>query len=367
VSVPHLGLLPHDAATHRRGVSIARDLFRSVSDMVQRRQAAPEHLPTVAVLVLPDVVPFDLVIPDFIFGDPKPHGGVLYYRMLLCGVTPGLVPMVRGIPVGVSHGLEVLGEADTIVIPGRSPADTPLPDGVAEALRAAADRGARLVSICTGSFVLAAAGLLDGRRATTHWAHADNFSRKYPKVSVDARVLYVEDGPVLTSAGMAAGIDLCLHVVRSDHGAEVANAIARRMVVPPHRTGGQAQFIEQPVPVTRDETLQRTQAWALERLHEPLTVEQLAEHSNMSPRHFARRFQSELGTAPLRWLLAERVRLAQRLLEQTDLPVQRIAEKAGFGSAIALRRHFTREVGTTPLEYRLVFRGVKPGPQGRVG
>jgi transcriptional regulator GlxA family with amidase domain len=328
--------------------------------MVQRRQApSPEELQTVAVLVLPDVVPFDLVIPDFVFGDPKPHGGVLYYRMLLCGVSPGLVPMVRGIPVGVSHGLDVLAEADTIVIPGRSPADSPLPEGVAEALRDAADRGARLVSICTGSFVLAAAGLLDGRRATTHWAHADNLSRKYPKVTVDPRVLYVEDGPVLTSAGMAAGIDLCLHVVRSDHGAEVANAIARRMVVAPHRTGGQAQFIEQPVPVTRDQTLQRAQAWALERLQEPLTVEDLARHANMSSRHFTRRFHTELGTAPLKWLLGERVRLAQRLLEQTDLPVQRIAERAGFGSAIALRRHFTREVGTTPLEYRLVFRGAR--------
>lgn len=341
-------------------MSVARDHFRSVSDMVHRApHPAPDDLQTVAVLVLPNVVPFDLVIPDFIFGDTKPHGGVAYYRMLMCGLAPGLVPMVHDIPVGVSHGLEVLDDADTIVIPGRSPADTPVPDDVVGKLRSAADRGARLVSICTGSFVLAAAGLLDGRRATTHWAHAENLSRKYPRVSVDPRVLYVEDGPILTSAGMAAGIDLCLHVVRKDHGAEVANAIARRMVVPPHRTGGQAQFIEQPVPVTRDESLQRTQAWALERLHEPLTVEHLARHANMSARHFARRFHAELGIAPLRWLLSERVRLAQRLLEQTDLSVQRIAERAGFGSAISLRRHFGRELGTTPLDYRLVFRGAR--------
>lgn len=342
-------------------MSVARDHFRSVSDMVQRsrQSTAPTDLQMVAVLVLPDVVPFDLVIPDFVFGDTKPHGGVAYYRMVLCGIEPGLVPMVHNIPVGVSHGLEMLDEADTIVIPGRSPADTPVPEEVIRKLRAAADRGARLVSICTGSFVLAAAGLLDGRRATTHWAHAENLSRKYPRVSVDPRVLYVEDGPILTSAGMAAGIDLCLHVVRKDHGAQIANAIARRMVVAPHRTGGQAQFIEQPVPVTRDESLQRIQAWALERLHEPLTVEQLAREANMSARHFARRFQSELGIAPLRWLLSERVRLAQRLLEQTDLSVQRIAERAGFGSAISLRRHFARELGTTPLDYRLVFRGAK--------
>lgn len=342
-------------------VSVGCDHYRSLSDMVRRSRPStpPADLQLVAVLVLPDVVPFDLAIPDFVFGDTKPHGGVAYYRMLLCGVEPGLLPMVHNIPVGVSHGLEVLDEADTIVIPGRSPADSPVPEAVVQKLRAAADRGARFVSICTGSFVMAAAGLLDGRRATTHWAHADNLSRKYPRVSVDPRVLYVEDGPILTSAGMAAGIDLCLHVVRKDHGAQVANAIARRMVVAPHRTGGQAQFIDQPVPVTRDESLQRIQAWALERLHEPLTVEQLARAANMSARHFARRFQSELGIAPLRWLLSERVRLAQRLLEQTDLPVQRIAERAGFGSAVSLRRHFARELRTTPLDYRLVFRGAK--------
>lgn len=329
--------------------------------MAQRsvpRPSEPRALHTVAVLVLPDVVPFDLVIPGQIFGDTRPHNGVAYYRMLLCGAEPGLVPMSGGVPIGVPLGVEALREADTIVIPGRSGADAPVPDHVLQALRDAAARGARLVSICTGAFVLAAAGVLDGRRATTHWAHTGRLSSLYPKAAVDPKVLYVDDGSVLTSAGMAAGIDLCLHVVRADHGAEVANAIARRMVVPPHRTGGQAQFIEQPVPVTRDRALQRTQAWALERLNEPLTVEHLARHANMSPRHFTRRFQAELGIAPLRWLLHERVRLAQRLLEQTDLSVQRIAERAGFGSTIALRRHFAREAGTTPLEYRRVFRGV---------
>lgn len=326
----------------------------------QPRPDGPKHLQTVAVLVLPNVVPFDLVIPDFIFGDTKPHGGVAYYRLVMCAATPGLVPMVGGMPVGVPAGLEALEDADTIVIPGRSPADGPLPEGVVDALRAAHKRGARMLSICTGAFVLGAAGMLDGRKVTTHWAHAENLGRLYPRASIDPRVLYVEDDGVFTSAGMAAGIDLCLHVVRSDHGAEVAAAIARRMVVPPHRSGGQAQYIEQPVPITRDQTLQRIQEWALERLHEPLTIESLAKQANMSPRHFTRRFQSELGTAPLRWLLRERVRLAQRLLEQTDLPVQRIAERAGFGSAIALRRHFTRESGTTPLEYRRTFRGEDP-------
>jgi transcriptional regulator GlxA family with amidase domain len=325
-------------------------------DMPQRpdRNGA---LHTVAVLVLPDVVPFDLVIPAQIFGDTKPHGGRAYYRVLLCAEAPGLVPMAGGVPVAVPLGLEALREADTVVVPGRATADAPVPEPVVAALREAAVRGARLVSICTGAFVLAEAGALDGRRATTHWAHTGRLAELCPGAAVDPRVLYVDDGQVLTSAGMAAGIDLCLHVVRADHGAEVANAIARRMVVAPHRAGGQAQFIEQPVPVTRDTTLQLVQAWALERLHEPLTVEALAREANMSPRHFARRFQAELGTAPLRWLLHERVRLAQRLLEQTDLPVQRIAERAGFGSAIALRRHFAREAGTTPLAYRQTFRG----------
>jgi transcriptional regulator GlxA family with amidase domain len=324
--------------------------------MVQRPDRDGD-LHTVAVLVLPDVVPFDLVIPAQVFGDTKPHGGRAYYRMLLCAEVPGLVPMAGDVPIAVPLGLEALGEADTVVVPGRAVADAPVPEPVVAALREAAARGARLVSICTGAFVLAAAGALDGRRATTHWAHTGRLAELCPRAAVDPKVLYVDEGPVLTSAGMAAGIDLCLHLVRVDHGAEVANAIARRMVVAPHRTGGQAQFIEQPVPVTRDTTLQRVQVWALERLHEPLTVEALAREANMSPRHFARRFQAELGTAPLRWLLHERVRLAQRLLEQTDLPVQRIAERVGFGSAIALRRHFAREAGTTPLEYRRVFRG----------
>ena len=332
-------------------MSARRDDFRSRSDM--------RGLHAVAVLALPDVVPFDLVIGAQVFGDSKPHGGVPRYRMLLCGPAPGLVPMAGGVPIGVPLGLDALEEADTVVIPGRSEADAPVPDPVLAALEAAARRGARLLSICTGAFVLGEAGVLDGHRATTHWAHTDRLATRYPRATVDPRVLYVDEGAVLTSAGMAAGIDLCLHAVRHDHGAEVANAIARRMVVAPHRTGGQAQFIEQPVPVTRDSMLQRTQSWALARLGEPLTVEAMARQANTSVRHFTRRFRAEFGTTPLEWLLTERVRLAQRLLEQTELPVQRIAERAGFGSAIALRRHFARAAGTTPLAYRQVFRGAR--------
>lgn len=330
-------------------VIAARDDFRSVSDMLD--------LHSVAVLALPDVVPFDLVIAGQIFGDSRPLGGRARYRVLLCGSTPGLVPMAGGVPVGVPLGLDALAEADTVIVPGRAEAEGAVSAPVVAALAAAAQRGARMLSICTGAFVLGEAGVLDGHRATTHWAHTDRLATRFPRVTVDPRVLYVDEGVVLTSAGMAAGIDLCLHVVRGDHGAEVANAIARRMVVAPHRTGGQAQFIEQPVPVTRDSMLQQAQAWALTRLGEPLSVEALARHANTSVRHFTRRFRAEFGTTPLEWLLAERVRLAQRLLEQTDLPVQRIAERAGFGSTIALRRHFARAAGTTPLAYRQTFRG----------
>jgi transcriptional regulator GlxA family with amidase domain len=228
---------------------------------------------------------------------------------------------------------------------------------VIDALRAASARGARIVSICTGAFVLAQAGLLDGRRAATHWDWASLLAARYPAVSVDPRVLYVDEGDVLTSAGMAAGLDLCLHIVRGDHGAEVANAIARRMVVAPHRSGGQAQFIDQPIPVTRDTVLQATQRWALERLAESLTVEAMARQSNTSARHFTRRFHAEFGITPLRWIMQERVRLAQRILEQTDLSIQRIAERTGFGSTVSLRRHFAEVVGTTPLGYRQTFRG----------
>jgi AraC family transcriptional activator FtrA len=320
-------------------------------------QVAPGALHTVAVLVLPDVVAFDLVLVTHVFGTKRPHDGVAKYRVLVCAQERGLVPMGNGIPIGVEHGLEALAEADTVVVPGRADADEPVPEPVLEALRAAAARGARIVSICTGTFVLAQAGLLDGRRVTTHWGWAERLAAQHPSVSVDPRVLYVDDGRVLTSAGMAAGLDLCLHIVRSDHGAEVSNAIARRMVVAPHRAGGQAQFIDQPMPVTRDETLQRTQRWVLERLAEPLTVEAMARQANTSVRHFTRRFQAEFGITPLRWLLEERVRLAQRLLEQTDLSIQRIAERAGFGSVVSLRRHFAEVVGTTPLGYRQTFRG----------
>ena len=330
-------------------MSLQCDTFRSLSDMVD--------LPAVAVVALPNVVPFDLVLAGQIFGYRTPGEPPPYYRLLLCGLAPGLVTMAGGVPIGVPFGLEALAKAATVVVAGLDDVEAPVPEPALVALRTARDRGARMVSICTGAFVLAEAGVLDGHRATTHWAHAERLARRFPKVNVDPRVLYVDDRDVMTSAGMAAGIDLCLHIVRRDHGAEAANTIARRMVVAPHRDGGQAQYIEQPVPVTRDSTLQRIQAWALERLDESLTVEDLARAANTSARNLTRRFNAEVGTTPLKWLQKERVRLAQRLLEQTELPVQRIAERVGFGSAITLRRQFEDIVGTTPARYRGTFRG----------
>ena len=245
-----------------------------------------------------------------------------------------------------------------MLVPGLRPAQWPPPAAALDALRAAHARGARVASICTGAFVLAHAGLLDGRRATTHWAHAERLAERYPAVTVDPGVLYVDEGDVLTSAGVAAGIDLCLHLVRRDHGAEVANAVARRIVVAPHRDGGQAQFVEAPVPVADGARARsRTRAWALERLREPLTVAAMARHAACSERTFARRFRAETGTTPLQWLLGQRVLHARRLLEATDLPVEHVADAAGFGTAASLRAHFRRATATTPLAYRRTFRG----------
>src|SRR5439155_24609056 len=249
-----------------------------------------------------------------------------------------------------------LRRAHTIVVPVSATSKEPAEELLVE-LRRAHARGARLVSVCTGAFTLAAAGLLDGRRATTHWMHADELARRYPKVEVDPGVLYVDDGDILTSAGTAAGIDLCLHIVRLDFGAEIANYVARRMVVPPHRDGGQAQFVADPVPdLAPEDPFAPTLVWVMEHLHEPLVVDDLARRSAMSPRTFARRFRAVTGTTPHQWLLRQRVLLAQRLLETTDDPVERVAERCGFGSAAALRQQFQRVVRTSPLAYRRTFR-----------
>jgi transcriptional regulator GlxA family with amidase domain len=232
------------------------------------------------------------------------------------------------------------------------------PGPVLEALRRAADRGKRLVSICTGAFALAAAGVLDGRRATTHWRHAAELAARYPAVKVEPDVLYVDAGPVLTSAGVASGIDLCLHIVRLDHGAKVANRIARRVVVSPHRDGGQAQYIERPVASPLTGSLEPTRAWALERLDTPLTIRELARHAHVSERTFARRFVAETGVTPLQWLLRERVLTAREMLETTQASVEEIAGRCGFGTTASLRAHFRRQQATTPTAYRNAFAGV---------
>lgn len=301
----------------------------------------------VAVLALPDVVLFDFAIPWQVL-----HR---HDRVEPCALVSGPVPTTSGVPLVVEHGLEALAQADTIVVPGFAPAAWPPPREVLDALRGAHARGARVASICTGAFALAEAGLLDGRRATTHWRYAAQLAERYPDVEVDPNVLYVDDGDVLTSAGVASGIDLCLHLLRRDHGAAAANAAARQLVVPAHRSGGQAQFIERPVPANAGGGLEATRAWALERLDHPLTVTQLARHAHCSERTFARRFRAETGTTPLRWLLEQRIDHARRLLEASDLPVEHVAQRCGFGSGAVLRQHFQRATSTTPTAYRRAF------------
>jgi transcriptional regulator GlxA family with amidase domain len=283
-----------------------------------------------------------------------PGVGVPWYRVSICSSSEPPIPTsLPGTALVAVRSLSALRRADTVVVP---PLAAPSESTLA-ALRAAHVRGARMVSLCTGAFVLAAAGLLDGRTATTHWAHAAQLAERYPGVNVDDRVLYIDDGDILTSAGSAACIDLCLHLVRKDFGAEVANTVARQMVVPPHREGGQAQFVSAAIrKVEVHDPFSETLQWAQSNLSEPLSVEMLAHRAAMSPRTFARRFTETTGVTPHQWLLRQRVTLAQRLLETTDLPVDRVAEDCGLGSATNLRSHFRATVGTTPTAYRRTFR-----------
>jgi transcriptional regulator GlxA family with amidase domain len=318
----------------------------SANGSTERERGAPHR---VVALVANEVVAFDLAIPDQVFG--REPG---LYSWAVCAPAPGPVPTENGFDVLVPHGLEAMEGADTVIVPGIGDRAWPVPGAALAALRDAADRGARVASICTGAFVLAAAGLLDGRRATTHWRYAGRLARAFPRVDVDPDVLYIDDGDVLTSAGVAAGVDLCLHLVRRDHGAAAANAVARRMVVAAHRDGGQAQYVERPLP-SAGGGLEPTRAWMEERLAEPLSVEDMARHAGYSPRSFARRFRAETGTTPLQWLIGRRVAEAQRLLEGTGLGIDQVAARAGFGSAVALRQHFGRVLGTSPTVYRRAF------------
>jgi transcriptional regulator GlxA family with amidase domain len=315
----------------------------------------PAH--RVAVLALPGVFPFELGIPSRVLGSARDGRGRRLYDIVTCSSDGGDVATNEDFAVRVGHGLAALAEADTVVIP---PADAPPPPAAIAALRRLRP-GMRLASICTGADVLAEAGLLDGRPATTHWGHADTFRARYPAVRLDPGVLYVDDGDVLSSAGAASGIDMCLHLVRRDHGVAVANRAARACVVPPHRDGGQAQYIDQPVPAPDGASTAATRAWALARLDAPLTLAALAAHAAMSVRTFTRRFRHEVGLSPNRWLTQQRIALARRLLETTDLPVERVAERAGLGTAASLRLHMADAVGVSPTAYRRTFRDVAPG------
>jgi transcriptional regulator GlxA family with amidase domain len=311
---------------------------------------------TVAAAVYDGLSMFEFGVVCDVFGtDRTEESGVPWYRFAICAARPGAVTIDVGLRLEVSQGLDTLRGADTVLVP---PTDTPerVPGEMLEAIREAHARGARVISLCTGAFVLAASGLLSGRRATTHWSHCGELLKQYPDMSLDPGVLYVDGGDILTSAGSAACIDLCLHVVRQDYGAEVAARLARQMVVPPFRDGGQAQYIETPMPVPDTADLfAETMAWVQENLGEPVAVEDLAARSAMSRRTFARRFVASTGTTPYQWLLHQRLRLAQRLLETSDLPIDAIAQKSGFSTAANLRKHFSRVVRTSPQGYRHTF------------
>lgn len=316
---------------------------------------APTH--TIALIAFEGISPFHLSVPCMVFGDDLERLGVPRYNLLICASAAGRVRTLSGFHIEVEHDLSVLEAADTVIVPAWHDPEQRPPQALLDGLRAAHARGARIVGLCLGAFVLAEAGLLDGRVASTHWVWSDDFARKYPRVKLDRKVLYVDDGDILTSAGTAAAIDCCLHLLRRDHGADVANRIARRMVVAPHRDGGQAQYIEQPLPAaTRADQLGATLAWAIEHLDQPLGLDVLAAKAAMSRRNFTRRFKLSTGTTVTQWLLNHRLASAQRLLETGDKAIDRIAELIGFGSTVSLRQHFVAAFGISPAAYRKQFR-----------
>ena len=306
----------------------------------------------VAVVVLEGAKPLDVGIPAQVFS----HRASMPYSVEVCGVHPGLIAGGDGLSYHVEHGLEALDGVDLVFIPGyRRPDIESAPEELLVALRAAHARGARIAAISTGAFALAASGLLDGKRATTHWHYSSKLAEQHPEVIVDERVLFVDEGQVLTSAGAASGIDLCLHILRQEAGMATANHAARRLVAAPYRSGGQAQFVPQSVPEPHGERFTRTREWALVRLGEPLSIETLAENALVSTRTFARRFRGETGYTPMQWLMRARVDRARELLEESELSVDAIATTVGLGTATNLRRYFRRVLGTTPSEYRRVF------------
>jgi AraC family transcriptional regulator, transcriptional activator FtrA len=312
--------------------------------------------PQVSVLLYEGMSAFEIGIVTEVFGMPRPELDVDWYQLAICSERPGPVPIVGGATIHANGGLDVFASAQTVIVPGVSDVHGDCSPEVIAALRLARQRGSRVVSICSGAFALAAAGLLDGRRATTHWQYAGLLAQRFPLVEVDADVLYIDDSDVLTSAGSAAGLDLCLHLVRKDYGPTIANAVARRLVIAPHREGGQAQFIEAPVVGdSADDRVTQSMQWALANLAKPLTVASLARHAHMSTRTYLRHFGRSTGSSPIRWLITQRVHASLPLLEKTDLPVETIATTVGFESVVTYRHHFGRTMRTSPSAYRRAF------------
>jgi AraC family transcriptional activator FtrA len=311
---------------------------------------------TVAVLAYEGMSLFEIGIVTEVFGLPRPNVDVPWYDLRICAERPGPLRVVGGATIDAPYGLDVFASSSTMIVPGvRDVRGDSSPELIA-ALRAARDRGARIVSICSGAFALAAAGLLDNRPATTHWLFAKLLRRRFPLVRVDPDVLYIDDGDIFTSAGSAAGLDLCVHLVRRDHGASVANTLARQLVVPPHRDGGQAQFIEAPIPRDLgDDRIAQTMAWASANLREQITLETLARRAHMSTRTYLRHFARCTGTSPTRWLIVQRIQASLPLLEKTSASIEEIAQTVGFTSTITYRSHFVKTMRTSPSAYRRAF------------
>ena len=316
----------------------------------------------VAVLAFEGVSLFHLSVPGMVFGIKPVPSGLPPYEVRYCAPTAGRIRSDQGIEIEVPDGLEVMAKADIVVVPAWNHPEHVAPIALTEALQQANASGAQVVGLCLGAFVLGDAGLLDGRRATTHWACRELFAQRFPKADFHPDVLYVDDGDVITSAGTVAAIDCCLNLVRQRHGADVANRVARLLVTPPHRQGGQAQYIEQPVPILPSESrLPGVLQWAREHLSEPLSLDVLADIARMSRRTFTRRFREATGTTVVKWLAFERIARAQQLLETTDMPIERVAAEVGFGTALSLRQYFSNQVHTSPSSYRRAFRDGRQG------
>lgn len=379
VAVRHAPQPGHTVPTDRTGRSLPRGAPATEppsAPLATAQPPAPLHLSsprrlsgrrrreTVAVLLFSGAPIFESSIPLSVFGVDRQDAGVPRYRLLVCAGESGPLSTTGGLTLTAPYGLEALSRAGTIVVPAWRSISQPPPVEAIAALRKAHHEGARIIGLCTGAFVLAAAGLLDGRPATTHWMYAPTLAKRYPRVHVDPRELFVDDGDILTSAGTAAGIDLCLHVVRSDHGGEAANALARRLVVPNRRGGGQAQYIDQSLPEEiGNDPLAEVVTWALENLGQQFDVEVLAARAYMSRRTFDRRFRTLTGSAPLQWLITQRVLQAQRLLETSELSVDDVARRCGFRSPVALRGHFRRQLGMSPAAYRTSYRLRRPAKE----